>query len=88
MSTLLGSIAGRVRAADGAPAAGAIVAIVSSDQPHRDIAAVAAADGSFQFGRLAAGRYRIEAHLSGKRGAAGVDVVEGAGAQVEIRLDE
>ena len=87
MSTLFGTIAGRVLAANGTPAAGAIVAIVGGTQPHRDIAIVAAADGRFQFGRLAVGRYRVQAHANGKRGAADIDVAEGAPAQVEIRLD-
>jgi protocatechuate 3,4-dioxygenase beta subunit len=88
MSASFGTIAGRVLGAGGAPIAGATVAITGGEQPHRDIAAVSAADGSFRFGHVLPGRYRIQARVKGVARAADVVVAAGASAQVEIRFDE
>lgn len=88
MTALFGAIAGRVTTRDGTPVPGAAVAIVGGEQAHPDIAALAGPDGSFRFGRLSPGRYRVEARSRGVTGAADVVVAEGRSAQVEIRLDE
>lgn len=80
------SIAGRVVDRAGSPVPGATVAVASSALPHRDIAAVTGADGSFRMGGLQAGSYV----LAGRKGAsAGSVEVELAGAPldaVEIHL--
>ena len=88
MSTTLGAISGRVLRRGGAPVSGATVAMVGSAQPHRDIAAVTGTDGSFRFGSVAPGSYRVEARASGRVGAADVVVAAGTPAAVEILLDE
>jgi protocatechuate 3,4-dioxygenase beta subunit len=88
MSAAFGTIAGRVLGPGGAPVAGATVAIAGGEQPHRDIAAVTAADGSFRFGQVLPGRYRVEARQKGVTRGAEVVVAAGAPAQVEIRFDE
>jgi len=86
MATPMGTIAGRVVGPSGAPVAGATVAIAAGSQPHNDIAAVTAADGSFRFGSVRPGDYRVEAHAQGVVGSAAVTVSSGARADVEIRL--
>jgi hypothetical protein len=88
VSSTVGSIAGRVLAQGGSPVSGATVAMVGSTQPHRDIAAVSGPDGSFRFGGLAPGSYRVEARAHGRVGAADVVVTAGNPAAVEIRLHE
>jgi hypothetical protein len=88
VSTALGSVAGRVLAAGGTPVGGATVAMVGGAQPHRDIAVLSGPDGSFRFGSLAPGRYRVEARARGHVGAAEVEVAAGMPAAVEIRLHE
>jgi hypothetical protein len=83
------TISGRVVDADGLPVAGATVAVVSSDGPHRDIAVRTAADGSFRLGGLPSGRVELEARRSGLSGSVTVQVVLGKDlAPVEIRLGE
>jgi len=88
VSTPLGTLAGRVLAPSGAPVSGATVAMVGSTQSHRDIAVLTGPDGSFRFGGLAPGRYRVEARAHGQVGAADVEVSAGTPATVEIRLHE
>lgn len=88
MSTPLGSISGRVLGSGGVPVPGATVAVVSGSQPHRDIAAVTSADGTFRLGGMRPGEYRVEARARGSVRSADVVVSAGASADVEIRLDE
>jgi protocatechuate 3,4-dioxygenase beta subunit len=86
MSTPLGTITGRVVGPAGAPVAGATVAIAAGSQPHNDIAAVTAADGTFRLGGVRPGEYRLEAHADRATQSADVKVAAGAQAHVEIRL--
>jgi hypothetical protein len=87
MSTTLETLSGRVVGPGGEAVAGATVAMVGSTRPHRDIAAITTADGSFRFGGIAPGAYRVEARVSGRVGAADVVVAAGRPARVEIRID-
>lgn len=86
MSTPLGTITGRVVGPSGSPVAGASVAIAAGTQPHNDIAAITAADGSFRLGSVRPGDYRLEAHAGPATQGANVTVAAGARAHVEIRL--
>jgi hypothetical protein len=81
-----GVVSGRVLDAAGAPVGGAAVAVVSSDGPHRDIAALTAEDGSFRLGGLPTGNVVLEARKSGTSGSAQVEVPEGGSVPVEIRI--
>jgi hypothetical protein len=87
MSAKFGSIVGRVLGAGG-PVPGATVAVVASSQPHRDIAAITSANGTFHFGNVLPGTYRLEARSGGLVRSAEVTVAAGAPADVQIRLDE
>jgi protocatechuate 3,4-dioxygenase beta subunit len=89
MSSPLGSIAGRVVDAAGAPVAGAPVAVAAGPQPHSDIAALSGADGRFRLSSLVPGHYRIAAH-SESHGSkeTDVDVTAGQQALTEIRFDD
>ena len=86
MSLATGSIAGRVFDAGGNPVAGATVAIASSSQPHRDIAAITTGDGVFRLGGLRPGAYVLEGRHGTSRGGAHVKVGVGVPTDVEIRL--
>lgn len=86
MSTPYGIIVGRVLGAAGAPVSGATVAAIGSSQPQRDIAAITSPDGTFRFGSMVPGMYRLEARVSGTVRTADVAVAPGARADVEIRL--
>jgi V8-like Glu-specific endopeptidase len=81
MSTTFGTIVGRVVGPSGSPIAGATVAVAGS-QPYRDIAVLTAADGTFRFGSVKPGTYRVEAHAHGGVGSA--DVAIDAGGQVDV----
>ncbi len=85
-TTELGRIGGRVVDASGARVGGAAVSVVSSDGPHRDIAALTAEDGSFRLGGLPFGQVVLEARKSGASGSVHVEVREGALAPIEIRI--
>jgi hypothetical protein len=87
VSAQFGSIVGRVLGAAG-PVPGATVAVVAGSQPHRDIAAITSADGTFRFGKMLPGTYRVEARSKGSVRSAEVTVTAGAPADVEIRLDD
>ena len=77
------SIAGRVIDDDGAPVPGAEVRISGT---ARRI--VSAADGGFHFDSLAPGRVLLEVESAfAGRGLASVDLLAGATAQVEVRVD-
>jgi V8-like Glu-specific endopeptidase len=86
MATPFGSIVGRVLGRAGAPVPGATVAAVGSTQPHRDIAAFTSADGTFRFGSMLPGVYRLEARASGAVRSADVSVAPGGRVAVEIQL--
>ena len=85
MSTPYGNIVGRVLD-DGGPVPGATVAAIGSAHPHRDFAAVTAADGTFRFASMVPGAYRLEARMRGAVRSADVSVAAGASADVVIRL--
>jgi V8-like Glu-specific endopeptidase len=85
MSTPYGSIVGRVLD-DGGPVPGATVAAIGSAHPHRDFAAVTSVDGTFRFGSMVPGAYRLEARMRGAVRTADVQVPVGARADVVIRL--
>lgn len=87
MTTGHGSIAGRVVDASGKPVAGASVAVTGSLQPHRDIAAITSSDGSFRFGGMQPGSYRLAARARQSQQSADVVVPANAEVGVEIRLD-
>jgi hypothetical protein len=80
------TVSGRVVDGAGNPVPGATVAVVSSDGPHRDIAALTADDGIFRLGGLPPGQVVLEARRSGASGSATVEL-EDDGAEIEIRLD-
>lgn len=86
MGTPYGSIVGRVLD-DGGPVGGATVAAIGSAHPHRDFAAVTLADGTFRFGSMVPGLYRLEARLRGAVRSADVAVAAGGSSDVVIRLD-
>lgn len=88
MSSLYGTIVGRVLEAAGAPVGGATVAAIRSSQPHRDITAITSHDGSFVFSSMVPGRYRLEARAGGVARTADVTVAAGARAGVEIVLTD
>jgi protocatechuate 3,4-dioxygenase beta subunit len=88
MSSEHGSISGRVVNAGGAPVAGAAVAVSGTSQPHRDIAAVTTADGTFRFGGMRPGSYQLTVRVNNSMQSADVVVSAGTPAAVEIRLDE
>jgi protocatechuate 3,4-dioxygenase beta subunit len=83
-----GSIAGRVVDASGNPVGGASVAVTGSIQPHRDIAAITSSDGSFHFGGMQPGSYRLAARARQLHRSADVVVPDNAEIDVEIRLDD
>lgn len=85
---MAGIITGRVLDAAGQPVGGATVAITQSDQPHRDIAAITAADGSFRLGGLRPGYYTLQAHSKGQFSNASTALPVQGGATVEIRLGQ
>ena len=86
MSTPVGSITGRVVGAAGAPVANATVAIAAGTQPYRDVAAVTSADGSFRFGGIRPGTYRVEARVGSAMHGAEVTVDGSGNGAVEIRV--
>jgi Carboxypeptidase regulatory-like domain len=54
-------ITGIVRNRDGSIVAGATVAITESTEPHRDVAAITTANGTFRLSGLRPGQYVLEA---------------------------
>jgi len=80
------TITGRVRDAAGQAIVGASVAITDSDQPHRDIAAITRADGSFKLSGLKPGNYTLQAHHEGKFAAVSAQLGSEGAADVEIKL--
>lgn len=89
MSSGVGSIAGRVLNAAGAPAVGVSVMFLNSPGPHSDISAITDANGRFRFGRLKPGAYRIGAFGGGTAPAeADVAVAAGAEANVELQFND
>jgi V8-like Glu-specific endopeptidase len=82
-----GSISGRVVNARGVPVVGAAVAVSGGSQPHRDIAAITTADGTFRLGGLPPGSYQLTAHADSSVKSADVVVSAGTPARVEIQLD-
>jgi hypothetical protein len=81
-----GTIAGAVRDARGAPAAGVRVVALSEEAGDGAEAAVDAA-GRFELRRLRPGRYRVVAHAFGRVSDAGeVTVSDGAVAEVAVPL--
>lgn len=86
MSPVTGSIAGRVVDAARNSVSGATVAVTSSSQPHRDIAAITTGDGVFRMGGMRPGSYVLEARKGTSIGGAHVDVAAGPPTNVEIRL--
>lgn len=82
-----GAIAGTVRDAAGAPVEGAVVMLAAPSPPHRDIAAVTAATGSFGLGNLVPGSYTVAVNALGYRtGQATVHVDGGREAAVVITM--
>lgn len=80
------TISGRVVNRSGAPLSGVAVSIAQSDQPHRDIAAITAADGTFRLNGLKPGNYLLEAHADGQTGAASVRLSSRRASKTEILL--
>lgn len=82
------AITGRVTDAGGRPVEGAMVAIASSDRPHRDMAARSGPDGSFRLSGLEPGSYVIEAHHAGISARADAALADGDAGDpaVELRL--
>jgi hypothetical protein len=81
-----GAIAGSVRDARGAPAAGVRVVALSEEATDGG-EATADASGRFEMGRLRPGRYRVVAHAFGRATDAGeVTVADGAVADVAIAV--
>jgi Carboxypeptidase regulatory-like domain len=83
---MAGTITGRVVNGDGTPRVGVAVSIAQSDQPHRDIAAITAADGAFRLNGLRPGTYLLEAHDDGLTGSAFVQLCGERASSVEISL--
>lgn len=83
---MAGNITGRVVDAAGAPLAGAAVYIDQSDQPHHDIAAITAADGSFRLSGLRPGKYRLGIHAEGLGGLGSVQLIDARTSSAEISL--
>jgi Carboxypeptidase regulatory-like domain len=83
-----GAIAGTVRNAAGEPVEGAVVMFAAPSPPHRDIAAVTAATGSFGLGNLEPGTYTVAVNALGYRtGRATVQVDGGREAAVVITME-
>jgi hypothetical protein len=61
--------------AAGRPAAGAIVMVVAGTAPTPEIGIVTDREGRFRVA-LPEGRFRLEAHVGGTKGAAEVEVAE------------
>lgn len=80
------SITGRVVNGVGAPLSGVAVSIAQSDQPHRDIAAITAADGTFRLNGLKPGTYLLEAHALGLTGSTSVRLSSNRQSKAEISL--
>jgi hypothetical protein len=88
MSTGDGSILGRVVDSAGAPISGAVVAVDSGTEPHRDLAALTSPDGTFHLRGMQPGSYTLMVRAKNStRLKAGVVVSAGAGTSVEIQLD-
>ena len=85
MSTPYGTIVGRVLD-EGGPVGGATVAAIGSAHPHRDFAAVTSVDGTFRFGSMVPGPYRLEARMRGAVHSADVTVPPGGSSDIVIRL--
>jgi hypothetical protein len=84
-----GSISGRVTDTNGAPVAGATVAVTASDLPVSDIAALTDAGGQFRRGGLAAGSYTLEVRKSGQGArTVPVQVAEGEQVHLEVKLGD
>lgn len=80
-------ISGTVRKRDGSIEAGAIVAIVESSEPHRDVAAITTANGTFQLSGLRPGQYVLEARKGSQLASARVSISENSQTVVEFVFD-
>lgn len=80
-------ITGTVRNRDGSISSGATVAIVESTEPHRDIAAITTANGTFRLSGLRPGQYLLEARKGSESAHVGVAVGATVTAVVEMRLE-
>ena len=78
------TVSGRVVDRTGEPVPGATVAVVSSDEPHPDIAVLTTPEGAFRLSGLS-GQVVLEARKSGVSGTAALDLGDDT-VQVEIRL--
>jgi len=86
MSESTSLITGTVVDADGGAISGATVAIVSGTQPFPEIAAVTAADGTFQLGGLHPGTYVLRARRGTADGMFQVEAVAGEPTAVVIAI--
>lgn len=82
-------IVGKVFDASGAPVADAAVAIVAGPGTHSDKAALTGVDGSFRFGNLTPGAYRLAVSKTGHAPhQPDVMVVSGQQTDLEIHLND
>lgn len=67
-------VRGIVTTSAGAPVGDARVALAAGPRALTDVAALTGADGTFAFGALPAGRYRVEAFHDARQAFADVDL--------------
>ena len=90
-ATVPGAVHGTVRAPDGAPVPGVLVAATSIDSPARavpELAVMTDAAGTYEW-PLQPGRYRLEATVAGVGAASAevtVAITEGRGPTVDLPL--
>lgn len=80
------TITGRVVNRLGTPVPGVTVSIAQSDQPHRDIAALTDADGTYRLNGLKPGTYRLQALGLGLSGGVVVRLSSSRQSKAEILL--